>query len=196
MNRFLPLLLAFCFSLPATAQKAAPDFSAKDSKGGTHSKASCAGAVTVLEWINPTCPYVKKFYSAGAMQQLQKEFTGRGVKWLSIGSSPEGRPGHLKAETVPKMLADWKATPTAVLLDGDGKVGAAFAAKRTPTLIILDKAGRIVYHGGIDAELSFDPKRHDPKVNYVRDALNEVLAGKKVSRPSSRTYGCSIKYTK
>ena len=128
------------------------------------------------------------------MQKLQREYTNRGVKWLSIGSSPAGKPGHLTAASVPKMLADWKASPSAVLLDGDGKTGKSFDAKRTPTLVIIDAAGKIVYHGSVDAEMSFDPKRYDPKVNYVREALNEVLAGKNVSRATSRTYGCSIKY--
>ena len=196
MKRFLPIILGLCFALSATAQKAAPAFSVEDANGKTHTKASCAGKVTVLEWVNPTCPYVKKFYGAGAMQKMQKEFTGRGVTWLSIGSSPEGKPGYLTKESVPKTLSDWKAAPSAVLLDAEGTVGKAFKAQRTPTVVVLDTKGRIVFHGGIDAELSFDPKRHDPKINFVRDALNEVLAGKKVSRSSSRPTGCSIKYKK
>ena len=194
MKILTAVIASSLLTLTTSAQSAAPDFAGTDANGKTHSKASCAGSVTVLEWVNPDCPYVLKFYRSGVMQKLQKDYAGRGVKWLSIASSGPGQPGHLDAAGANAQVSEWKAAPTGLLLDEKGSVGKAFGAKRTPWVVILDAKSRIVYSGGLDGEMSFDPKRIDPKKNYVRDALEQVLVGKPVSRSSSRGYGCSIKY--
>ena len=91
----------------------APDFSATDAKGKTHSLAEYKGKYVVLEWFNPECPFVKKHYGSGNMQKLQKEFTDKGVVWLTIDSSAPGKEGNLTPEQAKKMMAEWKMHPTA-----------------------------------------------------------------------------------
>src|SRR3979409_2636273 len=81
---------------------AAPDFSAADSKGKTHSLSQYKGKYVVLEWFNPECPFVKKHYGPGNMQKLQEEFTGKGVVWFSIDSSAPGLEGSLTPEQAEK----------------------------------------------------------------------------------------------
>ena len=75
--RLLPTLLACLATLASYAApeigKPAPDFTAKDKDGKTVSLADFKGKTVVLEWYNPGCPYVKKFYDVGAMQNAQKE---------------------------------------------------------------------------------------------------------------------------
>ena len=89
-------IFAVLTSLAATAVFAAdsppvgsnaPDFSATDSKGKTHSLAQYKGKYVVLEWFNPECPFVKKHYGPGNMQKLQEDATSKGVVWLSVDSS-------------------------------------------------------------------------------------------------------------
>jgi hypothetical protein len=65
----------------------APDFAGKGSDGKSYKLADFKGKWVVLEWHNQGCPFVKKFYGGGAMQALQKEWTGKGVVWLSVLSS-------------------------------------------------------------------------------------------------------------
>lgn len=51
------------------------------------------------------------------------------------------------------------------------------------------------YAGGIDSIPSSDPADIGRAVNYVRQGLNESLAGRPLSVATSRPYGCSIKYS-
>jgi len=173
---------------------AAPTFSLPDTKGKTHSLADYKGKYVVLEWFNPECPFVKKHYGSGNMQKLQKEFTQRGVAWLTIDSNAPGTEGNLTQEQAAKVMDSWKTKQTALLLDPDGKVGRAYGAKNTPDMIVINPDGKIVYEGAIDSKATPNPADIPSSTNYVKAALDESLAGKPVSKPATRPYGCSVKY--
>jgi peroxiredoxin len=173
---------------------AAPSFSATDSNGKTVSLDDYKGKYVVLEWFNPECPFVKKHYGSGNMQKLQKNFTDKGVAWLTIDSNAAGKEGNLTAEQANKTMADWKVHSTALLLDPNGKVGKAYGAKNTPHMFIISPEGKVIYEGAIDSKASPNPDDIPSSTNYVKVALDEALAGKKVTTPSSRPYGCSVKY--
>jgi len=98
----------------------APGFSLTDSNGQKHSLGDFKGKYVVLEWFNPGCPFVQKHYKSENMQQLQKEFTGKDVVWLTIDSAAPGKEGNLTPEEANKQIADWKIKSTALLLDADG----------------------------------------------------------------------------
>lgn len=192
-------LLSTLLLLAATAQavdngKPAPDFSLPDLDGKARTLAEFKGKHVVLEWVNHGCPFVKKHYDSDNMQALQKEFTGKGVVWLSICSSAEGKQGHMSAADWKKATADKGAAPTAVLIDADGKVGKLYGAKTTPHMYIVDPKGVLVYQGAIDDKDSYDKTDVQGSRNHVREALNESLAGKPVSKSSTTPYGCSVKY--
>src|ERR1700674_1729650 len=120
---------------------AAPDFSATDSKGKTHSLSQYKGKYVVLEWFNPDCPFVKKHYGSGNMQKLQEEFTGKGVVWLSIDSSAPRLEGNLTAEQANAKMTEWKTKQTALVLDPDGKAGRSYGAKNTPHMFVINPEG-------------------------------------------------------
>jgi peroxiredoxin len=173
---------------------AAPSFSATDSNGKTVSLADYKGKYVVLEWFNPECPFVKKHYGSGNMQKLQENFTSKGVTWLTIDSNAPGKEGNLKPEQANKTMADWKAHSTALLLDSDGKVGRTYGAKNTPHMFVINPEGKVIYEGAIDSKPTPNPDDIPNSTNYVKVALDESLAGKQVTTPSSRPYGCSVKY--
>ena len=173
---------------------AAPDFSAADSKGKTHSLSQYKGKYVVLEWFNPECPFVKKHYGSSNMQKLQEEFTGKGVVWLSVDSSAPGTEGNITPEQAEKKISEWKTRSTALLLDQDGKVGRAYGAKNTPHMFVINPEGKIVYEGAIDNKATPNPSDIPSSTNYVKVALDEAMAGKPVSNPNTKPYGCSIKY--
>jgi hypothetical protein len=82
-----------------------------------------------------------------------------------------------------------KKLPYPVLKDEENKFADTMGAKRTPEIYIRDKDGNLVYHGAIDNQKKTD----DPEyVNYVKNALDEILAGKPVSTPKKSAYGCTI----
>jgi len=173
---------------------AAPSFSVADTKGKTHSLADYKGKWVVLEWFNPECPFVKKHYGSGNMQKLQQAYAGKGVVWLSVDSSAAGKEGHLTPETAGKTIADWKMTSTTLLLDAEGKAGQAYGAKNTPHMFVIDPDGKIVYEGAIDSKATANPADIAGATNYVKTALDEAMAGKPVTNPNTKPYGCSVKY--
>ena len=197
IHLLLPLLV-LGLNLPSFAAvepgEEAPDFTLTDSKGTSHKLSDFRGKLVVLEWLNHECPFVKKHYSGGDMQKLQKEYTAKGVVWLSIISSAPGKQGH---RTGPQAEADTKdknAAPTAVLLDPSGEVGKKYDAKTTPEMFVLDKEGKILYAGAIDSIKSTDSADIAKAENHVRQALDAALAGQPVPTPKTKPYGCSVKY--
>ena len=172
----------------------APDFTLTDITGKTHSLADYKGKYVVLEWVNYGCPFVKKHYSVGNMQSLQKEWTAKDVVWLSICSSAKGKEGYLTAAAWKEAAEKQKAAATAILLDDSGKVGRLYGAKTTPHLFIVNPEGVVIYQGAIDNKPTADSGDVAGATNYVSQSLNEARGGKKVSSPTTTPYGCSVKY--
>jgi hypothetical protein len=61
-------------------------------------------------------------------------------------------------------------------------------------MYIIDPKGILLYKGAIDNKRSTDLADVKTATNYVKDALDSVLAGKTVSTTATRPYGCSVKY--
>jgi len=183
----------FAIDSPPVGSKA-PEFSLPDAKGKSHSLSEYKGKYVVLEWFNPECPFVKKHYGTDNMQKLQQEFTSKGVVWLTIDSNAPGLEGNLSPEAAEKISNSWKTHQTALLLDPDGKVGKAYGAKNTPHMFVVSPEGKIVYEGAIDSKASPNPADIPSSTNYVKVALDESMAGKSVSNPNTKPYGCSVKY--
>ncbi|HEV2122998.1 MAG TPA: thioredoxin family protein [Chloroflexota bacterium] len=174
--------------------RAAPDFKLNDVDGRVVTLSDFKGKTVVLEWNNPECPFVKKHYDSGNMQKTQAAALADGAVWLSINSSAPGKQGNMSGAEAKKAFADQKARPTAYLLDPKGVVGKGYDAKTTPHIYIINKAGALVYVGGIDDKPTKNKDDIKDARNHVLAALSEVKAGKAVSVPTTRPYGCAVKY--
>ncbi|OWQ85165.1 thioredoxin family protein [Roseateles aquatilis] len=178
----------------AQIDQPAPAFSATTADGKTLTLDSLNGKTVVLEWTNHDCPYVKKHYGSGNIPALQKDATGKGVVWLQVISSAPGQQGYVDGPTAIKLNQERGAAPTNTLLDPSGQIGKAYGAQTSPHLFIINPQGVLVYKGGIDSIATAkvdDIAKADP---YVKTALRELAAGKKVTQANTRPYGCSIKY--
>jgi peroxiredoxin len=173
---------------------AAPDFTGTDSNGKTHKLSLSRGKYVVLEWTNNGCPYTQKHYESGNMQALQKEWTDKGVVWLTVLSSAPGEQGYMTALQENAYVGKERAAPTAAILDPTGTIGHAYEAKTTPHMFVIDPSGKLIYAGAIDDHATTDPGDIKSSKNYVSDALNESMAGKTVATSYTRPYGCSVKY--
>ena len=172
----------------------APDFSLPDTNGQTHQLSQYKGKWVVLEWYQPDCPFVRKHYGAGNMQALQKEFTAKGVVWLSIDSSAPGQEGNYPADKLNEIASSQGVARTALLLDPDGKVGHTYGAKTTPDMYIINPEGKLVYEGAIDSRPTTAIADLKTATNYVKVALDDSMTGKSVPQTVTRPYGCSVKY--
>lgn len=191
------LLILHCetsYARNAHVDESAPDFTLADSNGAKHSLTDYEGKWVVLEWVNFGCPFVRKHYDSGNMQNLQKTYTDKGVVWLSICSSAPGKQGYFDGDELRTEIKDNGSHATAYLVDPDGIVGRMYEAKTTPHMYIINPKGVLVYAGGIDNIASTDRDDITKATNYVRETLDAGFAGKEIAVKGSRPYGCSVKY--
>jgi peroxiredoxin len=179
----------------ATVGQPAPAFSATDTTGRTVQLADFKGKHVVLEWVNPGCPYVRKHYGAKNMQATQKGAVDAGRVWLAVNSTAEDHGDYLPPAQLTAWMKDQGAAATATLMDADGKVGRAYGARTTPHMYVIDPRGTLVYAGAIDSKPTANPADIPGATNHVKVALAESLAGKPVTTPATRAYGCTVKYT-
>ncbi|MGD0799200.1 MAG: redoxin domain-containing protein [Acidobacteriaceae bacterium] len=172
----------------------APDFKGVDSNGATHSLSDYRGKFVVLEWANRGCPYEQKHYLSGNMESLQKQWTSKGVVWLSILSDGPGQQGYVTPAEENDYLKTMHASPTAALLDPTGAIGRLYQARTTPHIFVIDPTGKIVYQGAIDDQPTPDPSSLKGADNYLNDALNASMAGKSVTLAATKPYGCAVHY--
>ena len=191
----LTALLASTLLVLAEAEvgKPAPDFTAKDVYGKTHKLADFKGKIVVLEAYNLDCPFCANHFKTGAMQELQAYATSKGAIWLVVNSVHAGHPSYRKPAAAQKEFAAQKMKATAWIDDSDGKIGKAYGLKTTPHMIVIDPKGVVAYKGAIDNKASDEG---DPRTarNYVREALDSLMAGKTVAAAKTQPYGCGVKY--
>ena len=200
MNYLLSAMcvLAFCV-MPALADEAvksklkvgqaAPSFTLTDHNGKTVSLADYRDKVVVLEWFNDACPFVVKHYQEGHMNQLASKYASQGVEWLLINTTKDHDTSHNK-----EIAGKWNISRS-ILDDSKGTTGKAYGATNTPHMFVINK-GVLAYMGAIDNNDSEKTSDIQGAKNYVSQALDEILAGKPVSEPVTKPYGCSVKFAK
>lgn len=172
----------------------APDFHGTDSNGKTQSLDQYRGKYVVLEWHNHDCPYTAKHYQSGNMQSLQKEWTAKGVVWLTVISSAPGEQGYVDPAQENAYMKKVGADPTAAILDPKGEIGHLYGAKTTPNMYVIDPSGKLIYEGAIDDHPTTEISDIKISKNYVSAALSEAMSGQPVQTTVTRPYGCSVKY--
>jgi peroxiredoxin len=171
-----------------SAEDAVKNFTLTDQDGNEVTLKEFEGKYVVLEWTSWSCPFPIRHYKAKNMQQLADKWMKKGVVWLAINSTnyedTESNKEHVKKFELPYP----------VLNDQSGKVGKLYGATNTPHMFVLDKDLKIVYQGAIDDDISGEKLADGKALNYVDQALTELMDDKSVSEPKTRAYGCSVKY--
>lgn len=197
---FRRTLIASSLLLAAAAQAAtvgqpAPGFTVMDTAGKAVNLADFKGKTVVLEWTNPGCPFVQKHYNkSGNLPATQRGAGADDVVWLTVSSTSPQAKDYKKPAELAAWMGEQKAAARHTLMDDDGKVGKAYAARTTPHLYVINGAGTLVYAGAIDSKPTGNPADIASATNYVNQALGELKAGKAISQPNTQPYGCSIKY--
>jgi hypothetical protein len=187
--------------MPSTGQEAeesavtppknpAPPFTLSDAEGKSYSLKDYAGKIVVVEWFNPGCPFVKYAYGKGPLASMARDYSQKDVIWLTVNSGAEGKQGALVADNT-AAAKTWNMSAP-ILFDKTGDVGKSYGAKTTPHIWVIDRTGDIVYQGALDNAPMGEAQ--GTYQNYVRDALDAVLAGKPVKLSETTPYGCSVKY--
>ncbi len=196
MTKTFVLLAAMTFATAAFAVeigKPSPDFTGTDINGKTVKLSDYAGKIVVIESYNSDCPFCNNQYKTGAMQALQSDLAAKGVVWLIVNSVNPKNFSHRTPEQARAEMADRKITANAWIDDSSGAIGHLYGMETTPHMFVIDKTGTLVYDGAIDDKP--DPS-HDPKTarNYVREAVDDLLAGKPIEVSQTKPYGCAVHY--
>jgi peroxiredoxin len=164
----------------------APTFELPDTEGTPH--ALEAAPATVVVFTCNHCPYALAWHER--LLDVARDYADRGVRFLAINPNDAERyPRDSYAAMQERVRADggW---PVPYLRDETQDVARAYGARTTPDLFVITSDGRVAYRGAADAD------HGDPALRaaWLRDALDDVLAGRPVRRPETRPVGCSIKW--
>jgi thiol-disulfide isomerase/thioredoxin len=156
------------------------DFQVLDLEGGgTHSFSSLKGDTTVVIFIATRCP-VSNAYNQ-RMEALYKDYSEKGVKFVFVNAN-FNEPAREVAEHARQVGF------TFPVYKDSGKVAERFDAQVTPETYLIDKQGVMRYHGAID------DSQNEARIRKqsLRAALDEVLAGKRVSVAETKAFGCTV----
>jgi peroxiredoxin len=199
MRRLLRLVSAVllgsvaAFAAPVP-DKMAPDFTGETTGGEKVTLSDLRGKPVVLEWTNHECPYVRKHYESGNMQQTQRTVTEQGATWISIISSAPGEQGYVSPAEADRLTASRGVYANMVILDPDGTIGRLYDAKTTPQMVLIDEEGVVRYMGAIDDKPSARPSSLEGAKNYLLAAWGAYSGGEEIADKSTKPYGCSVKY--
>ena len=169
--------------------RSAPDVEFKSFDGRTYKLSDLEGRIVVLEWFNMECPFSLYHYNTKpTMVDLANKYKDKEVVWLAVNST-----SHTKVEANVAFAKEHKL-PFPIIDDRSGQIGRAFGARTTPHMFVIDKDGVIVYQGAIDNAPMGKVEANVANVNYVDQAISQLLAGQPVTTPTTPPYGCSVKY--
>jgi peroxiredoxin len=194
-RQLLMLAAGLACGLPLRAANPAPDFEVLDTRLRKRRLSEFKGKTVVLEWTSASCPFVRAQYESGVMPELQRWATAQGIVWLSIISTHPSRRDYLPPDKADALHRGRGAAAAALLIDAAGVVGKAYGAVVTPQMFVIGPKGEIVYSGAISDNPTMSAKDARAARNYVRAALEDLAAGRKIAVPSTRPFGCTVAYS-
>ena len=145
-----------------------------------------AGKAGVLFFISSDCPISNSY--APEIQRLCGEY---GTK--NIGCSLVYEDVGIDASSMQKHLSEYRYAGIPAAIDSARKIANRARATVTPEAVVIDNQGQVRYRGRIDnfyADLG--KPRQQVTAHDLRDALDAVLAGRRVPNPETKALGCYI----
>jgi len=144
--------------------------------------------ITVVAFLGNECPVARSY--AARLETLSKEYLAKGVRIVGVNSNPHDSEAELQRFTKELSLSfDW-------IKDSDQAIARRFGATRTAEVVVLDAMHRIAYRGRVDDQFSPGVKRSAPSRPDLQMAIDELIANKSVSVPSTPPVGCLITFQK
>ena len=193
MFRKVSLALVVLLSLPLVADELAvgvkaPSFTLTNAADGKQvSFVPADGRVKVVVFTCNQCPYAKAFEPR--LVALGNEYQKRGVVFYAVDPNDDQQNSIESLEAMKSRAAD-HSYPYPYLKDADSKVAAAYGARVTPHVFVVDGTGVVRYRGYVDDSAKPEQRTH----TGLGDALNSLLANNDVKVTATKAFGCSIKW--
>jgi peroxiredoxin/mono/diheme cytochrome c family protein len=127
------------------------------------------GKTLVVALTNTGCPVCKRY--GPRLAALSDEFGKRGAEFLFVDPTESDTADALRA------VAKERGFKARLVLDADHAVSRALGAQTTADVFVLDGARTLVYRGPVDDQYGLGYQREAPRREYLREALETVLAG-------------------
>lgn len=139
---------------------------------------------TVVVFLSFECPVSNSY--APSLGELAKKYASQDVAFVGVVAGDE------KPEAVRKQADEFKfGFP--VYLDPKLAAVEAFKATHTPEAFVLDHNAVLRYRGRIDNSWYARLKKNQQVTEHdLRNALDELLAGKAVRTPATKAIGCPV----
>ncbi|HEX3721036.1 MAG TPA: redoxin domain-containing protein [Verrucomicrobiae bacterium] len=187
----LAAVLSFCAVCRAgddPNQGEVMNFSLLDYKGKYHELRRTDARAVVLFFTENGCPVARQ--SIDKLKKLRSHFSDKGVAVWMVNSNPQD-----DRESIKKEAEDFKEDPLPVLIDDTQQIARLLGVNRTGETICIDTSDwTVFYRGAIDDQLVEGAQKPEPTARYVRNAIEELLAGKKIERPKTSGRGCLITF--
>jgi peroxiredoxin len=169
----------------------APAFDLPGVDGKAHSLDALKGAkATIVVFSCNHCPYV--VLNEDRLIAVARDYAAKGVALAAINSNDAANYPEDSFPEMKKRAAE-KNFPFPYLRDESQDVARAYGAARTPHIFVLDKDLRLAYTGAVDDDSNFQTRKKVEKP-YLRDALDDLIAGRPVRAPETHAIGCTIKW--
>ncbi|OGR93276.1 MAG: alkyl hydroperoxide reductase [Elusimicrobia bacterium RBG_16_66_12] len=169
----------------------APAFSLMGVDGKTHTLESVKGAkATIVVFSCNHCPYV--IMNEDRLISAFTDYKAKGVGMAAISSNDAAKYPDDSFEEMKKRAKE-KGFPFPYLHDESQEVARAYGATHTPHLFVFDRDLRLAYTGAVDDDNNYRTRKKVERP-YLRDALDDLVAGRPVRVPETHAIGCTIKW--
>jgi thiol-disulfide isomerase/thioredoxin len=189
MNRSIP---AFLLGLTAFATVAVAEhvdqFTLEDQHGATHNLEWLADKSAIVIMIQGNgCPIVRNAWPT--YRELRDTYQNEGVEFLMLNSNLQDNAASIERESAMFQM------DIPILVDETQAVGESLKLIRTAEVLVIDpESWEIVYRGPVDDRLTYEKQKPFATENYLRDALDAVLAGAPIEVPVRDALGCLINF--
>ena len=163
---------------------AAPTFTLTTLDGKSFSLAEAAKShdAVVIMFIATKCPYSNAYNDR--MRDMAAAYEKKGILFAGINSN--------KTEPADEATAHAKkhGHTFPIMKDPDNKVADLYDAKHTPEVFVVDRQGKLRYHGRIDENYENPSRVASPD---LKNALDALLGGNPIARVETKAFGCTIK---
>jgi peroxiredoxin len=157
------------------------DFEMTDVNGKHLKLSDWKGQLPLLFFADLSCPCVQAYN--GRMKALQEKYEARGLRIAYIFPAPEDG-----IEAI-RQLAKTQNYPWPIVRDADQKLMQRFNVQCTTETFLMDREGRLRYHGRVDESI-FEPEK--AKSHDLDNAINALLEDKEVPVKETAAYACTI----